>query len=50
MVLKVRFDPFWPDRTNPGFIQGGRTLGGAPEFVVPNGPIPPGASTRIIGP
>ncbi|MYM67691.1 hypothetical protein GTP45_12715 [Pseudoduganella sp. FT55W] len=30
-------------RTNPGFIQGGRTAGGAAEFVIPNGPIPSGA-------
>ncbi len=31
------------NRTNPGFVQGGRTAGGATEFVVPNGPIPAGA-------
>jgi hypothetical protein len=37
-------------RTNPGFIGGGLTGGGAREFVVPNGPIPPGASIRIVGP
>jgi hypothetical protein len=37
-------------RTNPGFIGGGQTAGGAPEFVVPNGPIPPGATTTIVGP
>ena len=37
-------------RTNPGFIQGGFTNGGAPEFVIPNGPIPAGAITRIVGP
>ena len=36
-------------RTNFGFIGGGRTAGGAPEFVVPNGPIPQGAIIRIIG-
>ncbi|MCH9692101.1 MAG: hypothetical protein K0U59_08595, partial [Gammaproteobacteria bacterium] len=35
------------NRTNPGFIQGGRTAGGAPEFVIPNGPIPAGATTRV---
>lgn len=35
-------------RTNPGFVGGGYTAGGAPEFVIPNGPIPPGATvTRI---
>jgi hypothetical protein len=27
-------------RSNPGFVGGGLTAGGAPEFVVPNGPIP----------
>lgn len=30
-------------RTNPGFVHGGRTAGGAAEFVIPNGPIPAGA-------
>jgi hypothetical protein len=35
-------------RSNPGFIQGGRTAGGAPEFVIPNGPIPIGATTRVV--
>jgi RHS repeat-associated protein len=37
-------------RTNPQFLQGGLTRGGAREFVVPNGPIPPGASVEVIGP
>jgi hypothetical protein len=37
-------------RTNPGFVQGGKTLGGAPEFVVPNGPVPNGGTVRIVGP
>ena len=36
-------------RTNPGFVQGGFSAGGAPEFVIPNGPIPPGATTTVIG-
>ena len=36
-------------RTNPGFIGGGRTAGGAPEFVVPNGPVPAGSTTTIVG-
>jgi RHS repeat-associated protein len=36
-------------RTNPGFVGGGLTSGGAPEFVVPNGPIPPSATTTVIG-
>jgi Novel toxin 10 len=35
-------------RSNPGFIGGGLTSGGAPEFVIPNGPIPAGATTTII--
>jgi hypothetical protein len=35
-------------RSNPGFIGRGLTSGGAPEFVIPNGPIPPGATTTII--
>jgi hypothetical protein len=37
-------------RPDPGFIGGGRTLGGAREFVLPNGPIPSGATTTILGP
>ncbi len=36
-------------RENPGFLQGGLTAGGAREFVIPNGPIPAGATTTIIG-
>jgi RHS repeat-associated protein len=35
-------------RTDPGFIGGGRTLGGAREFVIPNGPIPAGSSIRSV--
>jgi RHS repeat-associated protein len=35
-------------RPNPGFIGRGLTSGQAPEFVIPNGPIPPGATTTII--
>jgi RHS repeat-associated protein len=35
-------------RDNPGFIQGGRTGGGAPEWVVPNGPLPPGSTSRTV--
>jgi len=35
-------------RTNPGWIPGGRTAGGAREFVVANGPIPPGALIRTV--
>lgn len=30
-------------RTNPGFVGGGHIAGGAPEFIIPNGPIPPGS-------
>jgi hypothetical protein len=33
-------------RTDPGFIGGGLTSGGAREFVIPNGPIPAEALTR----
>ncbi len=36
-------------RSNPGFVGGGLTTGKAPEFVVPNGPLPPGTSTEVIG-
>jgi hypothetical protein len=35
-------------RSNPGFIGGGLTSGGAPEFVIPNGPIPSEATTRVL--
>lgn len=35
-------------RTNPGFLQGGLTRGGAREFAIPNGPIPPGATTTVV--
>ena len=35
-------------RTNPGFVQGGFSAGGAPEFVIPNGPIPSGASITVV--
>ena len=35
-------------RSNPGFIGGGQTSGGASEFVIPNGPIPPGATITIV--
>ena len=37
-------------RTNPGFVGGGLTGGGAREFVIPNGPIPSGATVRIVTP
>ena len=37
------------DRNDPGFIGGGRTAGGAREFVIPNGPIPLDAQWRFIG-
>jgi Novel toxin 10 len=36
------------NRANPGFVGFGRTLGGAKEFVIPNGPIPANAVTRIV--
>lgn len=35
-------------RGNPGFVGGGRTAGGAREFVIPNGPIPDGSIIRIV--
>ena len=35
-------------RTDPGFIGAGRTLGGAREFVIPNGPIPAGSTIRTV--
>jgi hypothetical protein len=31
----------------PGFVGGGLTLGGAPEFAMPNGPIPSNATVRV---
>ena len=37
-------------RTNPGFVGGGQTAGGLPEFVVPNGPIPAGATQTYVPP
>jgi hypothetical protein len=38
-----------PDfRANPGFIGGGRTLGGARGFVNPNGKIPSGLIIKIV--
>jgi putative RNase toxin 10 of polymorphic toxin system len=36
------------NRSAPGFIGGGRTLGGAPEFVIPNGMIPEGATVTEV--
>ncbi|MDR6990217.1 polymorphic toxin type 10 domain-containing protein [Luteimonas sp. 3794] len=35
-------------RSNPGFVGGGRTAGGAREFVVPNQRIPSDARQRIV--
>lgn len=35
-------------RSDPGFTGGGRTLGGAREFVLPNGPVPFRASVRVV--
>jgi RHS repeat-associated protein len=35
-------------RSNPGFRGGGLTSGGAREFVIPNGPIPSGATLRTV--
>ena len=36
------------NRTNRGFVGGGRTAGGAREFVIPNAQIPIGATKRIV--
>jgi RHS repeat-associated protein len=36
-------------RSNPGFVPGGLTRGGAREYVIPNGPIPAGAKVEVIG-
>ncbi|HEX8129176.1 MAG TPA: polymorphic toxin type 10 domain-containing protein, partial [Pyrinomonadaceae bacterium] len=36
------------NRADPGFVGFGRTTGGAREFVLPNGPIPANATTRIV--
>ena len=36
-------------RTNPGFVGRGLTAGGAREFVIPNGPIPAQAVSRVVG-
>ena len=38
------------NRLEAGFVGGGRTAGGAREFVIPNGPIPPGATKEIVNP
>lgn len=35
-------------RSDPGFIGGGQTAGGAREFVIPNGPIPTDAIVRTV--
>jgi hypothetical protein len=35
-------------RSDPGFIGGGRTAGGAREFILPNGPVPAGATVRVV--
>lgn len=36
------------NRTNPGFVGGGRTAGGAREFVIPNQEIPKGDVRRVV--
>ncbi|WP_289031127.1 polymorphic toxin type 10 domain-containing protein [uncultured Algoriphagus sp.] len=36
------------NRTNPGFVGGGRTAGGAREFVIPNQAIPEDAVRRVV--
>lgn len=37
------------NRFNPGFVGGGVTAGGAPEFVIPNMALPEGASIIEVG-
>ncbi|HET9181575.1 MAG TPA: polymorphic toxin type 10 domain-containing protein [Candidatus Angelobacter sp.] len=37
-------------RPDPGFVGGGQTTGGASEFVIPNGPIPSGATITVVRP
>ncbi|MGQ0591592.1 MAG: polymorphic toxin type 10 domain-containing protein, partial [Gammaproteobacteria bacterium] len=36
------------NRLDKGFIGGGQTAGGAREYVIPNGPIPIGATTEVV--
>ncbi|WP_262482861.1 polymorphic toxin type 10 domain-containing protein [Aquimarina longa] len=36
------------NRTNPGFIGGGKTAGGAREFAIPNQKIPAGAKVKTV--
>ena len=36
------------NRTNPGFVGKGRTLGGAREFTIPNQQIPKDAIIKIV--
>jgi len=36
------------NRTDPGFIGRGRAVGGAREFVIPNGSIPANSTTRVV--
>jgi RHS repeat-associated protein len=36
------------NRTNPLFVGGGRTIGGAREFVVPNVSVPVGAKVTVV--
>jgi RHS repeat-associated protein len=51
-VIKFPTPPFGIaspiNRINPGFVGKGLTGGGAREFVLPNGPLPPGSVVRII--
>ena len=36
-------------RSDPGFVGGGRTIGNAREFILPNGPIPAGSKITVVG-
>ncbi len=38
------------NRPDPGFINGGRTAGGAREFIIPNQSIPTNSTTTILTP
>ena len=37
-------------RDTPGFVGGGFTAGRAREFIIPNGPVPAGATITKVGP
>lgn len=49
-VAYVASPVFRPIDEYPGFVGGGQTAGGAPEWVVPNGELPEGTIMRTIPP